>query len=112
MRETSDELCRKYGLSVIKNPKALTPRPIYFDEKAGKPTRYNLMRWAIDEARKISPTWQDFILHLRDKGYEFARNEGGKYPKIKPKEGKQWTRIYNLGEDYSLKSIDQTIEAN
>ena len=51
-------------------------------------------------------------MHLRDKGYEFDRNEGGKYPKIKPKDGKQWTRIYNLGEDYSLASIDKTIEAN
>lgn len=112
LREASDELCLKYGLSVIKNPKGHTPRNIYFDEKAGKPTRYNLMRWAIDEARKLSPTWQDFILHLRDKGYEFDRNEGGKYPKIKPKDGKQWTRIHNLGEDYSLDSIDKTIEAN
>ena len=112
LREASDEICLKYGLSVIKNPRGHTPRNIYFDEKAGKPTRYNLMRWAIDEARKVSPTWQDFILHLRDKGYEFDRNEGGKYPKIKPKDGKQWTRIYNLGEDYSLKSIDKTIEAN
>lgn len=112
LREASDEICLKYGLSVIKNPKGHTPRNIYFDEKAGKPTRYNLMRWAIDEARKVSPTWQDFILHLRDKGYEFDRNEGGKYPKIKPKDGKQWTRIHNLGEDYSLASIDKTIEAN
>ena len=57
LRETSDELCLKYGLSIIKDPKGHTPRNIYFDEKAGKPTRYNLMRWAIDEARKISPTW-------------------------------------------------------
>ena len=112
LREASDEICRKYGLSVIKNPKGHTPRNIYFDEKAGKPTRYNLMRWAIDEARKISPTWQDFILHLRDKGYVFDRNEGGKYPKIKPKDGKQWTRIYNLGEGYSLKAIDQSIMDN
>ena len=112
LREASDEICLKYGLSIIKNPKGHTPRNIYFDEKAGKPTRYNLMRWAINEARKISPTWQDFVLHLRDKGYEFDRNVGGKYPKIKPKDGQKWTRIYNLGEDYSLASIDKTIEAN
>ena len=112
LREASDEICLKYGLSVIKNPKGHTPRNIYFDEKAGKPTRYNLMRWAIDEARKISPTWSDFVMHLQDRGYEFDRNEGGKYPKIKPKDGKQWTRIHQLGEDYSLASIDKTIEAN
>lgn len=112
LRDTSDELCRQYGLSVIKNPKGKTPRNIYFDEKAGKPTRYNLMRKAIDEAIKISPTWQDFIMHLSDRGYEFDRNENGKYPKIKQKNHTKWTRIYHLGEDYSLESIDKTIAAN
>lgn len=112
LRNASDEICRKYELSVIENPKGKTPRNLYFAEKAGDPTRYNLMRKAIDEARKISPTWEDFVLHLRDKGYEFDRNENGKYAKIKPINGKQWTRIYNLGEEYSLESIDATITAN
>ena len=112
LRDTSDEICREHGLSVIQNPKGKTPRNLYFAERAGDPTRYNLMKKAIDEARKISPSWEDFVLHLQDRGYEFDRNEGGKYPKIKSVKSKKWTRIQHLGEDYSLSSIDQAIEEN
>lgn len=44
LRETSDDLCRQYGLSVIEKPRGKTPRQIYFVEKRGEPTKYNLMR--------------------------------------------------------------------
>ena len=37
LRETSDRLCREYGLSVIENPKKAPSRPLYLDEKSGKP---------------------------------------------------------------------------
>ena len=50
MREVSDRLCKEYSLSVIENPKGKTPRSIYFAEKNGEPTKYNLMREAIDKA--------------------------------------------------------------
>ena len=33
LRETSDRLCREYGLSVIENPKKAPSRPLYLDEK-------------------------------------------------------------------------------
>lgn len=39
-------------LTIIKNPKGKTPRNIYFAEKRGDPTKYNLMRKAIDEANE------------------------------------------------------------
>lgn len=42
-RELSDELCNKYGLTVIKNPRGKTPRSIFFAEKRGEPTKYNVM---------------------------------------------------------------------
>ena len=35
LRETSDRLCREYGLSVIENPKKAPSRPLYLDEKSG-----------------------------------------------------------------------------
>ena len=44
LRDTSDEICREHGLSVIQNPKGKTPRNLYFAERAGDPTRYNLMK--------------------------------------------------------------------
>ena len=46
VRELSDELCKEYGLTVIEKPKGKTPRNIYFAEKRGEPTKYNLMRQA------------------------------------------------------------------
>ena len=42
-RELSDELCRGYGLTVIEKPRGKTPRNIYFAEKRGEPTKYNLI---------------------------------------------------------------------
>lgn len=44
-RELSDELCREYGLTVIEKPRGKTPRNIYFAEKRGEPTKYNLMSY-------------------------------------------------------------------
>ena len=52
-RELSDELCRKYGLTVIEKPKGKTPRSIYFAEKRGEPTKYNVIKQAIDEAMEM-----------------------------------------------------------
>lgn len=50
LRDTSDKLCREYGLSVIDRPKKAPSRPLYLDEKSGKPTRYNTYREDIWEA--------------------------------------------------------------
>ena len=52
-RELSDELCREYGLTVIEKPRGKTPRSIYFAEKRGKPTKYNVIRKAIDETMEM-----------------------------------------------------------
>ena len=59
-RESSDELCRKYGLTVIEKPRRKTPRNIYFAEKRGEPTKYNLMRQAMDEAMEICVSYSQF----------------------------------------------------
>lgn len=112
LREASDQICFEHGLSVIKNPQGRTPRSIYFDEKAGKNTRYNLMRKAIDEAVDISPSWQDFFLHLREKGYELDVNPDRKYPRIKSINEQKWTRLYRLGEKYTVEAFNKIIEEN
>lgn len=60
-RDISDSFCRDYELSVIENPSPThTPRNIYMAEKRGEPTRYNIMRWDIDEAISRSFTLQYF----------------------------------------------------
>ena len=59
-RELSDELCREYGLTVIEKPKGKTPRSIYFAEKRGEPTKYNVIRQAIDEVMKMCINYGQF----------------------------------------------------
>ena len=51
----SDRICKEHGLSVVKNPQRhKTARSVYFAEKNGEPTRYNLMRRALDEALRFT----------------------------------------------------------
>ena len=70
MREVSDRLCREYGLSVIENHKKAPARPLYLDEKSGKPTRYNVYREDLREAINGSRDLQHMMKYLTDKGYE------------------------------------------
>ena len=61
----SDDLCREYHLSTIQNPKGKTPRSIYFAERNGEPTRYNLMREAVDAALcRISSMTLEYVFSV------------------------------------------------
>lgn len=79
----SDEFCKEYQLSTIKNPKGKTPRSIYFAEKNGEPTKYNLMREAIDAALKDSVDGNDLRKAFREQGYELDANPAHKYATLK-----------------------------
>lgn len=68
LRNISDELCRENSLTVIENPKGKTPRKLYFAEKNGEPTRYNLMREAIDKALTMSTNPKTFTYIMRRLG--------------------------------------------
>ena len=70
LREVSDRLCREYGLSVIENPKKASSRPLYLDEKSGKPTRYNVYREDLREAINGSRDLRHMMKYLADKGME------------------------------------------
>ena len=51
MRRVSDELCRKYKLSVIENPgSSRKSHSEWLAQKQGKPTRRSLIREQIDNA--------------------------------------------------------------
>lgn len=105
LRRLSDELCEEHGLSVIRAPGGRTPRSIYFAEKNGEPTRYNLMRQAIDEAAAIARTQRDFADILRLKGYTVQMDERRKYFTICSLGSKKPVRMARLGEGYDNKSI-------
>ena len=60
LRDMSDRVCKEHGLSVVKNPQRhKTAQSVYFAEKNGGPTRYNLMRRALDEALTMSSSWTE-----------------------------------------------------
>ena len=111
-RGLSDELCEKYNLTVIKNPKGRTPRNIYFAEKRGEPTKYNLMRKAIDEAMEMCVSYTQFKKVMYQKGYIIQNDYNEKYPTIKSINDKKATRMYHLGEEYLPHIIAEKVNKN
>ena len=111
-RGLSDELCKKHNLTVIKNPKGRTPRSIYFAEKRGEPTKYNLMRKAIDEAIEMSISYAQFKKVMYQKGYIIQNDYNEKYPTIKSINDKKATRMYRLGEEYLPNVIANKVNQN
>lgn len=111
LRNLSDELCKEYGLSVIEtdNKSKALSRTLYLAEKNNEPTKYNLMRTAIDEAIKISPVPQEFVRIMRKKGYIVNINPQRKYATIRSVNDNRNTRMKTLGEKYDWDNIVKLI---
>lgn len=111
LRDVSDELCKEYGLSVIAtvNKFKAPNRTLYFAEKNNEPTKYNLMRIAIDEAIVISPTPKEFVKIMRKKGYIVNVNPERKYATIRSVNDSRNTRLKTLGEKYDWHNIVEQI---
>lgn len=112
LRKASDMLCSEYGLSTIKNPLGRTPRSIYFAEKQGEPTKFNLMREALDSALRYSSSTGELATALRDMGYEFACEQTRKYPTIRRIGDKKAVWLRRLGEQYEVEAISRRLEEN
>lgn len=111
LRNVSDELCKEHGLSVIAtaNKSKAPNRTLYFAEKNNKPTKYNLMRTAIDEAIAISPVPKEFVRIMRKKGYIVNVNPERKYATIRSVNDSKNTRLKTLGEKYEWHNIVEQI---
>ena len=94
LREASDRLCREYGLSVIEKPHKAPSRPVWLDEKSGKPTRYNVYRADVQEAIDFSRTPYYMEDYLRRKGY--ITDFTGKHWKIRLPQYEHFTRLDTL----------------
>ena len=99
-RETSDKLCREYGLSVVEQP------------KTKEPARYARMREAIDQACEDASTAEDFHRALYRQGYIFGSDPNRKYATIRARDGGRAVRLYRLGEEYDLPAIDDRLRGN
>lgn len=108
VRRNSDELCRKYGLSVIQtNDHKGMHYSQWQAEKEGKPTWRTVIRMDIREAVNISFTWKQFLSVMEQKGYLWKLNQ--KYPALKAPGMERYVRLKSLGKNYTDTAIRQWI---
>ena len=113
LRDMSDRICKEHGLSVVKNPQRhKTARSVYFAEKNGEPTRYNLMRRALDEALTISSSWTELSAVLRKKGYVFVCDPYRRYATIRSLSAKKYMRTFRLGAEYDKEALQDRLLEN
>ena len=109
MRETSDALCREYGLSVIKKPQRGKAQHYgeWRAEKEGRPTWKSAIKDDIDEAIRQSMTERQFWAYLQSHRYQYKI---GKDISVRPPGKERFVRLArNLGEDYTLARIRERI---
>ena len=110
IRAVSDELCRKYKLSVIdteKSDAAAKPYAEWLAEKNGQPTWRTAIRQDVDDAIRQSLTWRQFLTVLARKGYEVRM--GRKYPVLRPPGKERFVRFKSLGARYTPEAIQTRI---
>ena len=113
LRDMSDRICKEHGLPVVKNPQRhKTARSVYFAEKDGEPTRYNLMRRALDEALTISSSWTELSAVLRKKGYVFVCDPYRRYATIRSLSAKKCMRTFRLGAEYDKEALQDRLLEN
>ena len=107
LRDTSDRLCREYGLSVIEHGRKAPSRPVWLDERSGKPTRYNIYRADVREAVNGSRTVEMMEKYLRCKGY--LTDFTGKHWKIRLPQYQHFTRLDTLDERWTPGNIRRSL---
>lgn len=113
LRAMSDRICKEHGLSVVQNPQRhKTARSVYFAEKNGEPTRFNLMREALDKALSLCSSWSEMTTVLRKLGYAFECGPNHKYATIRPFRSKKCTRTFRLGPVYKKETMRERLLEN
>ena len=110
IRAVSDELCRKYKLSVIDTENSnhvAKPYVEWLAEKNSQPTWRTAIRQDVDEAIQQSLTWRQFLSAMERKGYEVRM--GRKYPVLRPPGKERFVRFKTLGKRYTPEAIQTRI---
>lgn len=112
LRRLSDELCRKYRLSVITHPRKGKHYSEWMAEKQKLPTRRTLIIDDVDRAITNSMTFTQFIRYLKTMGYDVKTNV--KHIAVRPPGAKNFFRLHNLTKDeaYSEENIKLRILNN
>ena len=112
MRQLSDELCQKYGLSIIHPGRTGQPGHSYAQwlaEREGKPTWKTPLQQDVDEAISLSLTWRQFLREMEGRGYTFQFER--KHPTLTPPGRQRPVRLKTLGRQYTPESIRRRILA-
>lgn len=108
MRQTSDQLCREHGLSVIEHPEQ--GRTMSYDvweaEQKGRPTWYGQIRQDVDSCITRAFLFEHFIANLKKQGYEVKT---GKYIAVRPPGKERFVRLKTLGDSYTEEAIRERI---
>ena len=110
MRQISDELCRKHGLSIIhteKSERVARPYAQWLAEQNGAPTWKTPIQQDLNAAAAASLTWKQFLRKLEQQGYAFRFDR--KYPTlILPGNGRT-VRFKTLGKQYTPEALQRRI---
>ena len=110
VRQISDELCRKHGLSVIhteKSEQVARPYVQWLAEQNGAPTWKTPIQQDLNAAAAASLTWKQFLRALEKQGYAFRFDR--KYPTlILPGNGRT-VRFKTLGKQYTPEALQRRI---
>ena len=110
VRRISDELCRKYELSVIQTDKSERvgrPYAQWLAEQNWMPTWKTAIQQDVDTAIASSLTWKQFLRALEKQGYAFRFDR--KYPTLKPPGKEHCVRFKTLGRNYTPEAIQNRI---
>ena len=112
MRDTSDKLCREYGLSVIENPSKDKHKHIaeVHAEQKGIPTIRQQIRADIDAVANQEFIIKNFYNRMRSLGYTIEQR--GKFLRIKPYGYDKFFRLDKLGSGYTEEDIEARIRNN
>ena len=110
IRQVSDRLCERYGLSIIKESaeRAHQSYPAqHHQEPQPSPTVHTIMYEDIDRAVAAARDLDDFYHILTEMGYRVKRENA--HPAIAP-EGHKFFRLYKFKKGYTEEDIRQRIE--
>ena len=123
IQPVTDELCRKYGLSVLEYDKS-APRvgktyAEHMAEKRGNLTWTDIIQADIDFAISQTSTESDFIAFMKSMGYSVRIGHSEKHgeyaaytaPGESARNRDRTRRDYKLGEGYTLKDIRKRLTA-
>ena len=108
VRRISDNLCKKYGLSVIQTNQGKAMHYAQWKaEKEGKPTWRTAIRLDIRESIDQSFSWTQFVSEMEKRGYTWKMNR--KYIALKAPEMERYIRLRSLGKGYGEDEIREQI---